>query len=105
MALNGSEFVNDPIGTMFSPFTDFFQNVVNNGQVFYMIPLIVLTIGIYIITDGSMIMATMFMVGSGGILALGSFLAGAGELGMIMTIFTAIGFAGMFISLLLQKRG
>ena len=61
MAINGTEFMNDPWGTAFSPFTDFFGSVIGNGQIFYLFPLVVLTMGIQIKTQNS-VMTTMFMI-------------------------------------------
>ncbi len=102
MALNGTEFMNDPWGTIFSPFTNFFEDAIGNGQVFYLFPLIILTFGIQIKTQNS-IMTTMFMIGSGALLGAGSLFTGATSMAVMFTIFTALGFVGLFMSILFQR--
>ena len=102
MAINGTEFMNDPWGTAFSPFTDFFGSVIGNGQIFYLFPLVVLTMGIQIKTQNS-VMTTMFMIGSGALLGTGSLFVGATPMAIMFTIYTALGFVGLFMSLLFQR--
>lgn len=102
MAVNGSEFIDNPFNTTYSPWTDLFETMVGNGQVFWVIPLIVLTVGVYIKTENP-IMTTAFMVASGSIFSAGSVWSGAFDLASIFVIFTALGLTGMFISLLLQR--
>jgi len=101
--INGTEFVNNPWNTTFSPFTNLFQIIFGNGNVFYLVPLIALTIGIYYKTDEP-VLASLFMIGSGGILSLGTFFAGVETLGIMFTIFAAIGIAVLVISLIMQTR-
>jgi len=103
MAINGTEFVNNPWNTTFSPFTDIFDYTIGNGNIFYLFPLIVLAFGIYMKTKEP-IYATMFIVGSGGILSMGSFLAGVAELGMLFTVFAAIGLTGIVVEVVMQRR-
>ena len=103
MAINGTEFVDNPWNVTFNAFTNIFEQTVGNGNVFYLFPLIVLAFGIYIKTKEP-IYATMFIVGSGGILALGTFLAGVAELGMLFTVFAAIGLTAIVIEVVMQRR-
>jgi hypothetical protein len=102
--INGTEFINDPIGTAFSPFTNLFRDLVGNGNVFYIVPLIVFTIGLWYKTDEP-IMAAMFMIGSGAILGMGTLTAGMESLGILFTIFAAIGLTILIVSLILERRG
>ena len=102
--INGTEFVNDIIGTAFSPFTDVFQHLVGNGNAFYLVPLIALTLGIWFKTEEP-IMAAMFMVGAGSILGTSTLFIGLTDLGTLFIIFTAIGFTILVISLVLNRRG
>jgi len=102
--INGTEFIEDPIGTAFSPFTNLFQTIFGNGYVFYLIPLIVFTMMIWYKTDEP-IMAAMFMIGSGTILGMGTLFAGIETLGVLFTIFSAIGLTILVISLILERRG
>lgn len=103
MAINGSEFMDNPFNVTYSPWTDLFQNLVGNGQIFWLIPLVVLTLGVYIKSENP-VMTTAFMIGMGSIFVSGSVFMGAPELTTAFIIFTALGITGMFIVLLLQRR-
>jgi hypothetical protein len=104
VGINGTTFVNDPIGTAFSPFTNIFQQLVGNGNIFYLVILIALTLGIWYKTDEP-IMASMFMLGSGAILGAGTLTIGMESLGIMFTIFSAIGLTILVVSLILERRG
>ena len=104
LPLNGTEWKEAPWNITFSPYTDIFEQIFGNGNVFYLIPLIVLTFGIYMKTENP-VMAAMFMLGSGGIFAMGTMLAGLPEMGMMFTIFAAIGITIIVASIVFQKRG
>lgn len=103
MALNGTEWINNPWEIGLKPFTDIFQNSVGNGGVFYIFIIIALAFGIYKKTDDP-IFSMMFIVGSGAILSIGSFLGGVANLGMLMTVFTAIGLTILVVSIVMQAR-
>ena len=102
MPVNGTEMLNDPWNTTFSPFTNMFQDVIGNGQVFFLFPLIILTIGIQIKTENS-IMTSLFMIASGALLGTGGLFAGATSMAMLFTIFAAMGLVGLFLSLIFQR--
>ena len=102
MAINGTDWFNNPWNTTFSPFTDFFEDATGVGNTFYLLPLIVLTFGIYIHTKDA-VMASMFMIASGALLSSSSLFAGAVELVPVFVIFTAIGFVGLFIGIVFHK--
>jgi len=102
MALNGTEFINNPWNTTFSPWTDLFNNMVGNGNVFYLFPLIILTIGVYIKTQ-SATMTSLFMIATGALCGTGSFFTGASTIALMFVIFTAIGFVGLFIGIIFQR--
>ena len=102
--INGTEFFNDTIGTAFSPYTDLFQTLVGNGNAFYLVPLIGLTLAIWFKTEEP-IMAAMFMIGSGAILGTSTLFIGLTTLGTLFTIFSAIGITILVISLVLNRRG
>lgn len=103
MALNGSELVNNPWNTTWSPWTNLFHDMVGSGALFWLVPLTVLTLGIYVKTQNP-VMTTAFMVGSGALLAGGSIFTGSPEMSIAFTIFTAIGLTGLFASVLFQRR-
>jgi len=98
MALNGSELVNHPWNTTFSPFTDFFTNVAGSGEMFYLVPYVFITIALFVKTRDPAL-SSAWMLGSGALLAGGSIFTGAIEMGTAFTIFAAIGIAGLFISI------
>ena len=102
MPINGSEFMVDPWGTIFSPFTNFFYDIVGNGQVFYLFPLIILTMGVQIKTRNS-VMTSMFMIGSGALLGSGGIFTGATSIAIAFLIFAALGLVGVFLSLIFQR--
>lgn len=102
--LNGTELINNTLGTAFSPFTNFFQDLVGNGNVFYLVPLIAFTLGIWFKTDEP-VMCAMFMIGSGAILGTGSLFIGVYSLGTLFLIFTAMGITVLVVTLVLNRRG
>ena len=104
MALNGTEWRNNPWNTTLSPYTDLFENIFGNGNVFYILPIIVLAFGIYMKTENP-VFAAMFFMAASGIASMGLLLAGVPELGMMFTIFTAIGFTIVVIGVIFQKKG
>ena len=104
MVLNGTEWRNAPWNTTFSPYTDMFNGIFGNGNIFYIIPIIVLAFGIYMKTENP-VMASMFLMGASGIFAMGTMLSGLTELSMMFTVFTAIGITIVVASIVFQKRG
>jgi len=102
--INGTNATDDIIGTALSPFTNLFQQIIGNGNVFYLVPIIALSLGIWYKTDEP-VFASMFIIGVGGILGMGSLLAGVEDLGIMFTIFAAIGLTILIISLILERRG
>lgn len=95
-------FISDPWGTLFQPWTDLFNKALGNGEVFYLFPFIILTFGIWYKTQ-SPIMATTFMLVVGSLISSGSFYVGASSLGAVFTVFTAIGLTALIISLIFQR--
>ena len=98
MAINGSELVNHPWNTTFSPYTDLFQNLAGEGTFFYLIPFTFVTIALFVKTRDPAL-TSAWMLGSGTLLAGGSIFTGAINMGMAFTVFAAIGIAGLFISI------
>ena len=103
MAVNGSEFVDQPFNTSYGPWTDLFGSILGNGNVFFLVPVIVLTYGVYLKTE-SPIMASLFMITSGSLLGSGSIFVGAHDLAIAFTVFTAFGFVALFASILFMKK-
>ncbi|GAH03601.1 unnamed protein product, partial [marine sediment metagenome] len=65
MALNGTEWIQEPWRVSLKAFTDIFDKTVGNGGIFYIFLIIILAFGIYKKTNDP-IFAMMFIVGSGG---------------------------------------
>ena len=102
MALNGSDWISDPFNTTFSPFTDFFSDVLGVAGVFWLVPILVLCMGIYYKTENPTLVS-MFMIGSGALFASGNIFVGSPEMALVFTVFTALGFTGLIASLLYQR--
>ena len=102
MPLNGSDLINNPWNTTFSPFTSLFEEMFGNGHVFYLVPLIFVTIALYVkVRDPAVV--SMFMIASGVLLAAGNIFVNALSMSIIFIIFAAIGIAGLFVSLFIEK--
>ena len=100
MGLN--DFWDSPFETITEPYTDIFESVTGNGSVFFLFPVIVLTIALYIKTQSG-VMASMFMIGCGALLSAINVFGGNGQMTAVFIIFTAFGFVGLFVSMLFQK--
>lgn len=81
------------------PFTNLFEHFFGHGEVFYLVPLIVLTIGLYIKTN-NVVVPSMFMIASGALVGLSAFTFGVPTVGFLFIIFAAIGIASLFIGLI-----
>lgn len=108
MAVNGTRLIDQPFNTTYSPWTDLFENLIGIdgvGMLFWFIPMIGLTLGVYIKTKDP-VMTTGFMMVSGALLGSSSYIFGMRpEMYVAFTIFTALGITGMFITLFLQRKG
>ena len=81
------------------PWTDLFKHFFGHGEIFYIIPVIVLTVGLYIKTN-NITVPSMFMIGSGVLLGVTTLIMGMPILGLIFIIFGAIGIGSLFINLI-----
>lgn len=97
-----TDFWNETWNTTTEPYTDIFNDVLGNGSVFYMFPVIVLTIAIYLKTQSG-VMASMFMIGCGALLSTANIFGGSLQMTAVFIIFTAIGIVGLFVSVLFHK--
>lgn len=101
--INGSELMDDPWGTIWSPFTDLFENIVGNGMVFFIFPIIILTFGVYIKTE-DVVMPIMFLITSCALFSSINLFTGAFDVAIIFIVFTAFGFTALFIKLFYMSR-
>ena len=102
MAFNASDLLNDPVNTTMSPFTGFFDSIVNAGMIFYLIPLSFIAIALYYKTQ-EIAVTCLFMLSSGALLATGNIFLGAIDMALIYTVFAGIGLGGLVISVILGK--
>lgn len=97
MAVNGSELIDDPFNTIFSPYTDLL------GPGFFLIILIMICVALYVKTR-ELATVSMFMLGSGALLSAGSIFTGYGELAFVMTLFSLFGVVGLIASTFFTKQ-
>jgi len=98
MTLNGTELIDNPFGKIFEPFTDIFEAVTGNGELFWLFILAILTFAVYIKTQKAEV-AALFMIGSGAFFSTSSAFVGAPDIAVAFIIFTAIGLTALFIKL------
>ena len=97
MALNGTDFINNPWDTTFDSFTDLF------GMGFYIIPITFIAIALYIKTRNPML-ASSFIWASGILLTSGHIFMNYPEAAKIYLVFTIIGIVGTLLSLIFNKK-
>lgn len=97
MPLNGSELLDDPFNTIFSPFTDLL------GSGFWLIPLTFISIALYIKTR-DVTTVSMFMIASGILLSAGTIFSEYPEMAFLYVVFTAIGIIGIVLSLFFHNE-
>ena len=102
MAINGSDLITAPWETIFSPWTDLFANYVGNGNMFYLMPLSVIAIALYVKTDRP-VLVSMYMIAAAGLLSTGSIFIGAIDMIPAYIIFAGLGIAGVFIGFLIRR--
>lgn len=96
-AINGSDLIDSPWTTTFSVFTD----LLGNG--FYLIPISVLALALYVRTRNPVV-SSVFMMGSGLLLSSGSMFMDYPEMVKVYVAFTAIGLVGSILSILFMNK-
>lgn len=105
MAVNGTRLIDQPFNTTYSAWTDLFENLTGYSMAFWFIPLIGLTLGVYIKTRDP-VMTSAFMIVSGSIMSGGSYIfLRQYNMYLVFVVFTALGITSMFVTLLLQRKG
>jgi len=102
MAPNMTHFLDDPWGTAYSPFTDFFSRLVGTGSAFWLFLLIVFTMGIFIKTRDTTV-ASMWMICSGAILGSANIFLNQPDMSLVFYLFAAMGVGGLFIGLIFGR--
>ena len=103
MAFNGSDLINQPFNTTFSPYTDLFDYMISGaGAMFFLVPLIFISIALFVKTKDITVVG-MFMLASGGLASGTTLFVGAVDASLIFTIFAAIGITALFVSFLFKR--
>lgn len=97
MAINGSDFINNPWNTTFAPYTDLL------GASFYLIPLSFIAAALYMRTHNGLAVSCFIWI-SGIFLVSGSILAEWPEAGLIFLIFAAAGWVGTGVAIFMNKK-
>ena len=98
MAVNGSEWFDNPWTTTFSPFTDLL------GSGFWLIPLTFITIVIFI-KSRNPVTTSAFMLASGLLLASGNIFSEYPEMSYAYFVFAALGLIGLILGIYFDKGG
>jgi len=97
MPINGSELIDSPMDTIFSPFVDLL------GTSFWLIPLTFITIALYVKTRDTVIVS-MFMIASGVLLSSGSIFAGYPEMALAYLLFSGLGIVGLIAGIFFMRK-
>lgn len=97
MALNGSELINEPIRTIFSPFTNLF------GSGFWLIPLSFIALALYMKTRNLTVVG-MYMIAVGVLWGAGNIFVEYNEMAYVYLLFTVLGFVSLIIGLFGFRR-
>lgn len=95
MAINETNFTDNIWNYTFKAWTNLFNNYVGNGNIFFIFPLIIVTMGIYVKTENP-VLTSMFMISSGAVLGFGTLSAGIPDLPLLFVLFAAMGLVPLF---------
>lgn len=106
-SLNGSDLIHDPFGTVFKPFTDFFEALLGpgGGNVFFLVPVLVLAFGLWVKNPEKPIVAVIFIIGASAILGLGNLFAHAYGAAVICIVLTALGLTSLVMNVVFHRGG
>jgi len=97
MQINGSELVDKPWDTIFSPFTDLL------GGGFFLIPVTIIATALYVKTRNP-VTVSGFLIASGVFLSAGSLFSSYPEMIVVYALFTTIGIMGLIVSLFFMRK-
>jgi len=95
--INGSELIDKPWDTIFSPFTELL------GAGFFLIPVSVMATALYVKTH-SPVIVSCFLIASGIFLSTGSLFGSYPEMITVYALFTTIGIMGLIVSLFFIRK-
>jgi len=97
MPINGSELIDNPMDTIFSPYIDLL------GGSFWLFPLTFIAIALYIKTR-DVVIVSAFMIASGLLLSGGSMFSSYPEVALGYLIFTGLGFVGLILGIFFMRK-
>ena len=97
MPLNGSELIDQPWDTIFSPFTDLL------GSGFYLIPIAIIGAALYVKTREPIVISS-YMLGVGSILTGVGLFAGFPDMVDVFGVMTVLGIVGLIASIFFMKK-
>lgn len=97
MPVNGTDFINNPWVTTFSPFTDLF------GTGFYLIPISFIAIALFIKTRNP-VLVSAYMIASGMLFGSGNIFVGFPEMSLVYYLFAGLGLVGLVVSLFFMRK-
>jgi len=97
LALNGSDFTNNPWDTVFDPFTDLF------GSAFYIIPIGFIAVALYIKTRSPLV-SSVWILSSSLLMSAGNIFTDRPSVMVLYVIFTGIGIVGTIVSVFFMRK-
>jgi hypothetical protein len=103
MAINGSELIDQPWNTTFSPFTNLFDSFLDGaGVLFFLVPITIIAVALYVKTREP-VMVSMYLIASGALFAGSGLFIGSVSMQLVYVVVAAIGFVSLFISLFFKR--
>lgn len=96
--VNGSELINDPFNTVFSPFTDIL------GSAFWLVPISIIAAALFMKTK-SIVVVGAWLLGIGSFMATGNIFSGFPMMLAFYVFIIVIGIAFIIAGLVLQRKG
>ena len=97
MAINGSELINSPWDTIFSPFNDIL------GGSFWLVPIGFIAVALYVKTR-TVAASSVWLMGSCLILGSGTIFSSYPEMSFVYYLFAVLGLVGVIVSMLFMKK-
>jgi hypothetical protein len=92
---------------MWGTWTNFFERILGpgGGNVFFLVPIMVLTVGLWFKNPNQPLAALVFLIGSCALWGSANIFVGAYNVGYLFLIITALGMTGLVLKTLFQKGG
>lgn len=105
--LNGTSFIDDPFGTIFSCWTDFFESILGpgGGNIFWLIVVLILTFGLAVKNKGETMLPVVFLIVSSTMLTLGNIFVHAYGVALITGALCAIALTSLILNVVFHRGG